>query len=283
MQLLVMLAMSLGMLVVVSLPEVVLVAMGVDVMSRPVLMWTQAVTQLLTFLVPVVLMTIIYYRGRQREYYRLEFGARKWYYALTGVVVMLLVVPVNDWLMVWNDSWNLGRVGELLRSLQDATEGVLEQIMGTDSVGGLVANLVVVALLPAVCEEVFFRAGIQNLLQRWFSADGRKPWGTHVAVWVTALIFSLGHGELFSFMPRLVLGAVLGYLYVGSGSILPNMLAHFFNNALVVVLYWLVARGVLDIDPEAPLAVGGLLTACCTFAAVAVFVVTFGKKLKISR
>ena len=280
MQLLVMLAMSLGMLVVASIPDVVLIAAGVDVMSRPVLMWSQGITQPLTFLVPVLLMTIIYYRGSQRAYYRLDFSGQKWYYALVGVVMMALLIPANDWLQVWNDSWSLGRVGELLRSLQDKTEGVIEAIMGTDSVGGLVANLLVVALIPAVCEEVFFRAGIQNLLQRWFSANGRKPWGVHVAVWVTAIIFSLGHGEVFSFMPRFVMGVVLGYLYVGGGSILPNMLAHFANNALVVVLYWLVSRGVLDIDPEAPLAVDVTLTICCTLAAVAVFSVTFGKKLK---
>ena len=56
------------------------------------------------------------------------------------------------------------------------------------------------------------------------------------------------------------------------------MSAHFVNNALVVVLYWLVARGVLDIDPEAPLHVGLELTVCCTAAAVALFVVTFVRR-----
>ena len=280
MQLLVMLALSLGMLLVASLPEVVLVAAGVDVMSRPAVMWIQAFTQLLTFLVPVLLMTLIYYRGRQREYYRLDFSGGKWYYALVGVVSLLLLMPAIDWLTVWNDSWNLGRVGEMLRSLQDVTEGLVEEMMSTTTVGGLLVNLLVVALIPAVCEEVFFRAGIQNLLQRWW---GARPWGTHVAIWVTALVFSLAHGELFSFMPRFLMGALLGYLYVYSGSLLPNMLTHFFNNAFVVVAYWLVARGVLDIDPEAPLAVGALLTACCTLAAVAVLVVSLGKKLKINR
>ena len=273
MQLLVMLAIALGLLVVASLPGVVLAVAGVDIMSRPVMLWTQAFTQLLTFLVPVLLMTTIYYRGSQREYYGLDFSGRTWYYALAGMVVMLLIMPVNDWLTTWNDSWNLGRVGEWMRALQDRTEGVLETIMETDTVGGLLANLLVVALVPAVCEEVFFRAGIQNLLHRWFKNG-------HAAVWVTALVFSLGHGEIFSFVPRFVLGALLGYLYLGSGSLLTNALAHFVNNALVVVLYWLVARGVLDIDPEAPLAVDETLTACCTLAAFAVFVVMFGKKLK---
>ena len=118
-----MLALSLGMLLIASLPDVVLAALGVDVMSRPVLMWSQALTQLLTFLVPVLLMTLIYYRGRQREYYRLDFSGRAWGNALAGVVVMVLLVPAIDWLTVWNDSWNLGRVGEMLRSLQNMTEG----------------------------------------------------------------------------------------------------------------------------------------------------------------
>ena len=277
-----MLAIASGMLLFSSMLSVPFIVMGRE-MSTTDILWIQGITQLLSFLVPVILMTIIYYRGRQREFCRFDFGGRKWLYGLVGVVIILLIIPVNDWLTTWNDSWDFGRVGELLRSLQEQTEGILEQIMGADTVGGLLANLLVVALIPAVCEEAFFRAGIQNLLQRWFSADGRKSWGVHLAFWLTAIIFSLGHGEIFSFMPRLVLGLILGYLYVYGGSVLPNMLAHFVNNALVVVLYWLVARGVLDIDPEAPLHVGLELTVCCTAAAIALFCVTFGKILKTSR
>ena len=288
-QLLVMLAMALGLMLVATLVTAPLLILSKGSMSTSALLVTQAVTQLLTFLVPVLLMTIIYYRKEQREFYRLDFGGQKWLYALAGVVIMLLFIPANDWLTEWNDSWNLGRLGESLRFLQEQTEGIVKQMFDTDTVGGLLANLLVVALVPAVCEEVFFRAGIQNLLQRWISADGRKPWGVHVAIWLTAIIFSLGHGEIFAFMPRLVMGVVLGYLYVFGGSLLPNMLAHFVNNALVVVLYWLVARGVLDIDPEAPLHVGLELTVCCTAAAVALFGVTFlrrhdesgNKRLKI--
>ena len=282
MQLLVMLAIALGMLLFSSMLSVPFVIMGRE-MSTTDILWIQGIIQLLSFLAPVFLMTVIYYRGRQREFCRLDFSGRRWVYGLVGVVIMLLVIPLNDWLTTWNDSWNLGRLGELLRSLQEQTEGIVEQMMTADTVGGLLANLLVVALIPAVCEEAFFRVGIQNLLQRWLSADGRKAWGVHLAIWLTAIIFSLGHGEIFSFMPRLVLGVILGYLYVYGGSVLPNMLAHFFNNALVVVLYWLVSRGVLDIDPEAPLQVGLELTVCCTVAAVALFWVTFGKRLKTSR
>ena len=243
----------------------------IDATSRPMILIAQSLTQLLTFLVPVVLMTVIYYRTSMREYLRLNFSGRHWYYALAGVVATLLIIPANDWLTTWNDSWNLGRIGELLRRLQDATEGVVESMMSTDTVWGLLGNLLVVALIPAVCEEVFFRAGIQNLLQKWV----KNP---HLAIWLTAIIFSLGHGEVFSFVPRFVLGALLGYLYVYGGSLLPNMMAHFVNNAILVVLYWLMARGVVDIDPEAPLQVDWALTALCTLAAIAVLAATFYRK-----
>ncbi len=263
-----MLAMALGMLLIASTPSAVLAIAGVDITSRSALMWIETITQILTFLVPVALMTLIYYRGQQREYYRLDFSGRKWYYGLAGVAVMLLFTPLYDWLTTWNDSWELGRVGEMMRQLQDQTEGIMKSMLGTTSVGGLMANLVVVALLPAVCEEVFFRAGIQNLLQRWLKSP-------HAAIWITALIFSLAHGEVFAFMPRFAMGAVLGYLYVFGGSLLPNMLAHFVNNAIVVVLYWLVARGVLDIDPDAPLNLGWTVVAVCSLAALTLFYAVF--------
>lgn len=275
MQLMVMLALMLGMFIFATV--LTLLLKGIFGMSgTSFILWAQAITQVLVFLVPVVLMTIIYYKDSARDYYRLRFGRREWMMALAAAVVTLLLVPANDWLATWNDGWNLGLVGEKLRELQNQTEGMVEQMLSADTVGGLLANLVVVALMPAVCEEVFFRAGIQNLLQRWF----RNP---HVAIWLAAIIFSLGHGELFSFMPRFVLGALLGYLYVYGGSILVNSAAHFTNNALVVLMYWLSARGVLPLDPSEPLTVGWLLTACCTLAAVGVLWVTFfGKKLKNS-
>jgi membrane protease YdiL (CAAX protease family) len=152
----------------------------------------------------------------------------------------------------------------------------METMLAGAGVGTLLANLVVIALVPAVCEEFFFRAGMQNLMLRWV----KNP---HVAIWITAAVFSLFHGEVFAFMPRFIMGAILGYLYLGSNSIVPNMVAHFFNNAMVVVLYWLIARGVLDVDPEAPMAAAWPITLGCTVAAVAVANVSFGKNLKISR
>ncbi len=276
MQLLVMLAIALGMMLIATVLTLLLPLAGIPVSSHAGICWAQTITSVFTFALPVLIMVAIYYKGCAREYLGSDFGGRTWGITLAGVVAMLLVVPLNEVLTAWNESWDLGRLGQLLRSIQEQTEGIVENLMTVDTVGGLVANLAVVALVAAVCEELFFRCGIQNLLQRWFR-------NRHAAVWVAAAIFSIAHGEVFSFVPRFVLGVLLGYLYAYSRSPLPNMVAHFLNNAIVVVLYWLVARGVLDIDPEAPIVFPWPLTVGCTVAAVGVLWVTLaGKKQKNS-
>lgn len=276
-QLLVLVMFSLLMLLFTAVLMSVLALAGVDVMSTGNMLWLQGVTQVLTFVVPVLAMTKLYYRGGEKAYYRLDFGGRKWLLALAGVAVWLLLVPLVDWLTVWNDSWHWGgvwaRLEEALRSMGEQSEVLIERFLHRDSVGALAVNLLVIALVPAVSEELFFRAGIQNLLQRWFG-------NAHCAIWVAAAIFSLGHGEVFAFLPRFLLGAMLGYLYVYSGSLIVNMVVHFVNNAVLVVAYWLYYRGALGVAPDDPMAMPWLLTTCCALAAAGIFYATFALSRK---
>jgi hypothetical protein len=254
------------------------VAMGllVDMKSYAGMMVTQVVVTVFSFLLPVIWIAYRYYRGEWRSFWKIDFSGHAWLMAGVGVVAMMLLTPLNDWLTHWNDSWDLGALGEMLRNLQRQSEALLEEMMSTDTVGGLFINLAVVALTAAVCEEAFFRVGMQGILQRWVG-------NPHVAIVVTAAIFSLFHMEVFAFMPRFVLGVLLGYLFHYGGSIVLNVTAHFFNNAVVVVLYWMVAHGVIDFDPAAPMNFHWSLIAGCSIAAVGVLWVSFGKKLKINK
>jgi hypothetical protein len=234
------------------------------------LLWNVFV-QLMTFALPVLLLARRYYREEQREFYRLDFGRKSWMLAGLGVVVLLLLVPLTDWLATWNDSWHFpGAWGKLEHSLREAGNQSQQMVESFLKECPPLLNLFGLALIPALCEELFFRAGVQNLLQRWF----KNP---HAAVWVTAALFSLAHGELFAFLPRFLLGALLGYLYVYGRSLLVNVLAHFANNAIVVVTYALMSGDSTSFDPSAPLALSPLLTLACTLAAVALLVVVFGK------
>lgn len=266
------LVLALWALVMMVVAVVVGVAAGIS--GKPeenttVFLLYNVLVQLLTFALPVLLVTWMYYRGSQRAFYKLDFSRRSWLLALAGIVLLFLLVPLTDWLAVWNDHWHLPGAWEALeRRLRDTgqqSEQVVESFMKGNHP---LLNLFGLALVPALCEELFFRAGIQNLLQRWFKNG-------HAAVLVTAAVFSLAHGEVFAFLPRLLLGALLGYLYLYGRSLVVNVTVHFVNNAIIVVAYALLAGGGSEFDPSAPLAVPALLVVACSLAALALFYVVF--------
>ena len=259
MQLLVLVAVALLMFIVVGALSAAAGLADVPLMQIPYLYAVQAVTQVLTMAVPTVVIAAVYFRGRQRAFYRMDFGGRRWLMALAGMVVMLLIVPLDEALTRWNEAWDLGALGESLRAMQETTEGLVNDMFAQTSVGGLLVNLLVIGLVPAVCEELFFRTGIQNLLERWFTGnyEGAAPRrgrgaGMHAAVWVTAAVFSLF-----------------------GGSLLVNMAAHLINNATLVVLYWLYSNGLSPVDPTGDLMIGWPVTVCCTLAALTLFYTTF--------
>ena len=91
--------------------------------------------------------------------------------------------------------------------------------------------LSIVAALAAVGEELFFRGCMQTQFAAIFS-------NTHLAVWVTATIFSIVHLQFYGFFPRLCMGALFGYLFAYSGNLWPAICAHFINNGLLIVLLY---------------------------------------------
>ena len=234
----------------------------------------QGVAQLLLFFLPAFLFVALY-KGNVASYLHLDFNGRKWLLAGVAVVIFLLLVPINDWITWWNDQWNLGPLEEEMRKLSNASKATIEKMLSLSTVGDLLLQLFVVAFIPAVCEELFFRGALQQTLRQWFG-------NIHVAIFVTALVFSLAHGDPYGLVPRFVLGLLLGYLFYLSGSLLVNICAHFFNNALIVVLYYLYHKDLFAFSPDSPLLMPCLTTLLCTLAATALFILYFLKKDKKS-
>jgi membrane protease YdiL (CAAX protease family) len=233
-------------------------------------MCLQVAAQLLTFFFPAMFFVSIY-QDDVSQYLSFDLHGRKWLLAGVAVVIFLLLVPINDWITWWNDQWNLGSLEEPMRKISNASKTTVEKMLSLTTTGDLLFQLVVVALVPAVCEELFFRGALQQILRQWFG-------NAHVAIVVTALIFSLAHGDLYGLVPRFILGLLLGYLFYLSGSLLVNLCAHFFNNALIVVLYYLYHKDVIAMSPDTPLLVPCLTTLLCTLAAAALFALYFIKK-----
>lgn len=112
-----------------------------------------------------------------------------------------------------------------------------------DSMGQFVIALIVVAVFGGIAEEFVFRGLLQPALHR-------ATKNIHVAIWVSAILFSALHMQFFGFVPRMLLGALFGYLYYWSGNLTVPMFAHFLNNALLMIAIYLVQNRVIDIDLE---------------------------------
>lgn len=156
--------------------------------------------------------------------------------------VMLTVLPFVGYVGYWNQGIVLpdflSDVETWMRTAEEQMAQVLEVFLVMDSPLDLLFNLLMVAVFPAIGEELLFRGTLQSFLKEWT----RKP---HLAIWVTAFIFSFIHFQFYGFFPRFLLGVVLGYLFYWSGSLWYPIIGHFFNNGLQVVL---VYAGVMKLD-----------------------------------
>ena len=159
--------------------------------------------------------------------------------ALAGFVCAM---PSVGLVQIWNQSFQLpeayAQLQSLIEELEESARQATEMLIGGTSVGDLLVNLLVVALIPAVGEELLFRGVIQRTLQQRYNL--------HAAVWITAAVFSFAHFQFLGFYPRLLLGVLLGYAAGWSGSLRTSMLLHFFNNGSLVVVYWLCNRHGMD-------------------------------------
>jgi len=72
----------------------------------------------------------------------------------------------------------------------------------------------------------------------------------HLGVWSAAIVFSAFHMQFYGFLPRMLMGAYLGYLFLWSGSLWVSIAAHFANNGMAVFLIWLSNRGVVKADVD---------------------------------
>lgn len=166
---------------------------------------------------------------------------------LIGAVLMFVSLPVTGQLMVWNESMSLGSSFEvlehLIQQMEDSAAKFTEQMLQVRSIGGLLVNLLVVALIPAVGEELTFRGVLQQSLVK-------RCKNVHVGIVLSAAIFSFIHFQFYGFLPRMFLGLLLGYMFYYSGSLWTSILMHFINNGTAVVVSYLEYNGMISMKAD---------------------------------
>ncbi len=162
---------------------------------------------------------------------------------LRPFLLVIAIIAVSMPLMELAISINQKMVlPDLLRGLQnwmqekeDAAAEITKILLHVDDISDFLINLFMIAVMPAIAEELMFRGAIQRSFGKIF----RSP---HVAIWVTAFIFSAIHVQFFGFLPRFLLGAAFGYLYFWSGSLWYAILGHFLNNGYAVCAAWYMQK-----------------------------------------
>lgn len=170
---------------------------------------------------------------------------------LTMVLITFIIVfsfmVTNTVFIDWNASIKLpeifGGFEQWAKGLEDSMKIITEYLTEFDTTGYFMLTIFVIAVIPGVGEELLFRGFLQNILRRIFKND-------HVAIWIAAILFSAIHFQFYGFIPRMLLGALFGYLYLWSGNLLIPIIAHFINNSVSLIALYIYQKGLTDIDVE---------------------------------
>ena len=233
-----------AMVIAIPLFEVPLVEM-MKILSQledpgalPLLQYFQIVQEVSLFLIPALIAAFLF-AAKPWDFLRLNLLPR-WQLWLLTIIILATSIPVVHQLIAWNEAMQLpgwlGGVEAWMQQTEQQAAQLTELFLGTSTLGGYLFNMVMIAILPALGEELLFRGLLQRLLADWFH-------NVHVAVLVTAFLFGAMHMQFYGLLPRMVLGILFGYLLVWSRSLWIPILAHFLNNGIAVTISFLEKKG----------------------------------------
>jgi len=216
-----------------------------DPTNLAVLKYFQTVQAIGMFILPPIIIAYLFL-GNIPEYLYLNkpFNASTF---LLIIILMFVMSPLINFLGEWNSnmslpSWMSG-IEDWMRRSEDEADEITEAFLNVKTIPGLSFNLFMVAFLPAVGEELLFRGVIQKIFTRMTK-------NTHWGIWISAILFSAMHMQFYGFIPRVLLGALFGYLLVWSGTMWLPMLGHFLNNGIAVIGMFMINNGLMSAEVE---------------------------------
>lgn len=202
--------------------------------------YIQILSHLGLFIVPAILYAFIAEKGFKSYY---AFNKKiSLPIIVMGSLIIVLALPLVNYLGDINKNIVLPESMKAIENWMQKTELLAEEMikvfLADTSFVQLIVNLLMIAVIPAIGEELIFRGILLKSLNKMTS-------NIHIAAFVSAIIFSAVHMQFYGFLPRMVLGLVLAYLFIWSGSIWVPIIAHFANNALAVMVAYFHNKGVL--------------------------------------
>ena len=173
--------------------------------------------------------------------------APDWRALLLVAVAYVVSIPVLNYTVHLNEAMHLPSslswLEQMMRASEDAAQAVTRQLLENSTLPAMLLAVFAVGVMAGVGEEFFFRGA---MLGMWRQNGSRE----HLSVWVVAIVFSAIHLQFYGFVPRMLIGVWLGYLFVWTRSLWVPIAAHALNNSMVVIFSWLTDthRMTLDID-----------------------------------
>lgn len=146
------------------------------------------------------------------------------------------LVNLSKYIVSFNQTWV--QKAEALEKMYNEQVALMSNLSGG---GEFIIAIFIIAFLPALFEEMFFRGALQNTLQRWW----KKP---IIAIVVTSIIFSAIHFSIYLFLSRFLLGLVLGWIFYKSRNIWVGTLVHFLNNLFALAQIFVMSKTKVKID-----------------------------------
>lgn len=153
---------------------------------------------------------------------------------LLAAGIVLFFTGLNSVFIEWNANVDFpdGAFETWAKGVEQQATELTKFLTSFSNVGQFIMAVLVIAVFAGIGEEVVFR----GMLQPAFSQAFKNP---HAGIWISAIFFSALHLQFYGFVPRVLLGALFGYLYYWSGNLIVPMFAHFINNLAIVIMIYL--------------------------------------------
>ena len=227
------------------LPESIIKA--TDGTNVPFLRYVLVAQEISFFIIPAIILLILLKPSDQSVFAVMNISPLT--DALLVILLAVCLFPLTSFTGYLNSnmelpSW-LSGVEQWMSEKEVELANLTNLIIASEKFSDLLINLMMIAILPAIGEELIFRGIFQKILYRLL----KNGW---LAIWISAFVFSAIHLQFYGFLPRFILGLVYGYLFFWSGTLFLPVLAHFINNAVPTIGSFLYASENTGINAEAP-------------------------------
>jgi len=190
----------------------------------------QGLASLSIFGLPSVLFMYLY--KNNYDFYE-KFQSNKIPFILYSIALLIAFSPIVFFTAEWNQKMQLpemfSSIEMMMRNMEDKAASITEQFLTMHNLTDVILNVIIIGFIPGIVEELMFRGCFQNI---FYKMTQQK----HLAIWLAAFLFSAIHFQFYGFVPRMLLGALFGYVYFSTKSIWIPIAMHVFNNSFQVIM-----------------------------------------------